>query len=118
MLESIELLGGKLLAFEICSETLNAPRDMADVETDGRQAVRSRPDLRIGKFCGPMSEIFTGLRVRIQRRRKKRVSITARTGEPRFYRPRAFHKNLCYQRDLPSDLLISPSNLWRSVKTE
>jgi hypothetical protein len=60
VLQRVELLGGKLLAFEICGETLYTPRDMADVETDGRQAVRSRPDLRIGKFCSPMSEIFTG----------------------------------------------------------
>jgi hypothetical protein len=29
------------------------------------------------------------------------VNIMARTGEPRFYLPRAFHQNLCYQRDLP-----------------
>src|SRR6202023_2804910 len=76
LLESVELFGGKLLAFEICGETLYAPRDMPDVKTDGRQAARSRPNLRIGKFCSPMSEIFASLRVGIQCWCEKRVNIT------------------------------------------
>src|SRR5580700_3595741 len=57
-----QLLRRKLLAAQVSVQPFHAARDMPELKTNRRQAIRPRPDGGVGEPVGPMGEVLANLR--------------------------------------------------------
>src|SRR5581483_9470339 len=82
VVELAELVGGERAALQIGEEAAGAAGDVADVEADGAEAMRSGPKLNGREPLGVLREVFARVLERIEDRRDEGTDTGDRASHP------------------------------------